>query len=61
MMKLLHQQSIQVHLFQIPDRMWYSVGATYKFTPNLSIDGFVHLRGKKFTLPKANQLGLKGQ
>ena len=34
----------------IPDtnRMWYSVGATYKFTPNLSIDaGFAHLRGKK--------------
>ena len=30
------------------DRMWYSVGATYKFTPNLSIDaGFAHLRGKK--------------
>ncbi|AHN72478.1 outer membrane protein transport protein [Aggregatibacter actinomycetemcomitans] len=30
------------------DRMWYSIGATYKFTPNLSVDvGFAHLRGKK--------------
>ena len=30
------------------DRMWYSIGATYKFTRNLSVDvGFAHLRGKK--------------
>ena len=30
------------------DRMWYSLGATYKFTPDLSVDvGFSHLRGKK--------------
>lgn len=30
------------------DRTWYSVGATYKVTPNFSIDaGFSHLRGKK--------------
>ncbi len=30
------------------DRTWYSVGATYDFTPNLSVDfGFAHLRGKK--------------
>ncbi|MFZ7136153.1 outer membrane protein transport protein [Avibacterium avium] len=29
------------------DRTWYSLGATYKFTPNLSVDfGFSHLRGK---------------
>ncbi|MFZ7240498.1 outer membrane protein transport protein [Avibacterium avium] len=34
----------------IPDtnRTWYSLGATYAFTPNLSVDfGFAHLRGKK--------------
>lgn len=34
----------------IPDtnRTWYSVGATYKFTPNLAVDlGFAHLRGKR--------------
>lgn len=30
------------------DRMWYSLGATYRFTPNLSADvGYSHLRGKK--------------
>ncbi|QEH18635.1 porin [Histophilus somni] len=30
------------------DRTWYSLGATYHFTPNLSVDmGFAHLRGKK--------------
>lgn len=32
------------------DRTWYSIGATYRFTPNLSADvGFAHLRGKKNT------------
>ncbi|MDU4565257.1 MAG: OmpP1/FadL family transporter [Haemophilus parainfluenzae] len=34
----------------IPDtnRMWYSLGATYKFTPNLSVDlGYAYLKGKK--------------
>lgn len=30
------------------DRIWYSLGATYRFTPNLSADiGYSHLRGKK--------------
>ena len=30
------------------DRTWYSVGATYRFTPNLSADiGYSHLRGSK--------------
>ena len=30
------------------DRTWYSLGATYKFTPNLSVDfAYAHLRGKK--------------
>lgn len=30
------------------DRTWYSVGATYRFTPNLSTDiGYSHLRGSK--------------
>lgn len=34
----------------IPDtnRTWYSLGATYKFTPNLSVDlGYAYLKGKK--------------
>ncbi|WP_424405343.1 porin [Pasteurella sp. PK-2025] len=38
------------HSISIPDtdRTWYSVGATYRFTPSLSLDaGFSHLRGKK--------------
>lgn len=30
------------------DRVWYSLGATYKFTPNLSVDlGYAYLKGKK--------------
>lgn len=30
------------------DRTWYSLGATYKFTPNLSIDlAYAYLKGKK--------------
>lgn len=36
----------------IPDTdcTWFSVGATYRFTPNVSIDaGFAHLKGKKNT------------
>ncbi|MGY4676321.1 outer membrane protein transport protein [Pasteurella sp. P03HT] len=40
------------HTISIPDtnRTWYSVGATYRFTPNLSVDaGFAHLKGKKNT------------
>ncbi|HHE9987188.1 TPA: outer membrane protein transport protein [Haemophilus influenzae] len=34
----------------IPDtnRTWYSLGTTYKFTPNLSVDlGYAYLKGKK--------------
>lgn len=45
------------HSASIPDtdRTWYSLGATYKFTPNLSVDvGFAHLRGKKLSF-KENQ------
>lgn len=40
------------HSVSIPDtnRTWYSFGATYRLTPNLSVDaGFSHLRGKKNT------------
>ncbi|MEX4294693.1 OmpP1/FadL family transporter [Haemophilus influenzae] len=30
------------------DRTWYSLGATYKFTPNLSVDlGYAYLKGKR--------------
>ncbi len=38
--------------------MWYSVGATYKVTPNLSIDaGFAHLRGKKIHFTESQSIG----
>ncbi|WP_040977146.1 porin [Necropsobacter massiliensis] len=43
----------------IPDtnRTWYSVGATYRFTPNLSVDvGFAHLRGKKLNFTEKQSL-----
>lgn len=40
------------------DRTWYSLGATYKFTPDLSVDfGFAHLRGKKVTFTETQSLG----
>lgn len=37
------------------DRTWYSVGATYRFTPNLSTDfGFAHLRGSHNTFTEGS-------
>ncbi len=42
--------SLSHQSISIPDtnRMWYSVGATYRFTPNLSVDaGYSFLRGTK--------------
>ncbi|HHW7506835.1 TPA: outer membrane protein transport protein [Mannheimia haemolytica] len=37
------------------DRTWYSVGATYRFTPNLSADlGYSHLRGSKNQFKEGN-------
>lgn len=50
------------HSASIPDtdRTWYSLGATYKFTPNLSVDfGFAHLHGKKLNF-KENQSLTRG-
>ncbi|MEE6028572.1 outer membrane protein transport protein [Avibacterium paragallinarum] len=44
----------------IPDtnRTWYSLGATYAFTPNLSVDfGFAHLRGKKVHFTEKEMVG----
>lgn len=39
------------------DRTWYSVGATYKFTPALSVDfGFAHLRGKKLKFKETQNI-----
>ncbi|QIR11860.1 outer membrane protein transport protein [Avibacterium paragallinarum] len=45
----------------IPDtnRTWYSLGATYAFTPNLSVDfGFAHLRGKKVHFTEEEMVGI---
>ena len=42
----------------IPDtnRTWYSLGATYKFTPNLSVDlGYAYLKGKKVHFKEVQQ------
>ena len=40
------------------DRTWYSLGATYKFTPNLSVDlGYAYLKGKKVHFKEVQQVG----
>ena len=40
------------------DRKWFSLGATYRFTPDLSVDfGFAHLRGKKLHFTEQQELG----
>lgn len=40
------------------DRTWYSLGATYKFTPNLSADlGYAYLKGKKVHFKEVQQVG----
>lgn len=42
------------------DRTWYSLGATYKFTPNLSVDlGYAYLKGKKVHFKEVNAIGDK--
>lgn len=39
------------------DRTWYSLGATYKFTPNLSIDlGYAYLKGKKIRFTESQDV-----
>ncbi|QDJ12524.1 hypothetical protein CEP45_01130 [Mergibacter septicus] len=36
------------------DRTWYSVGATYRVTPNLSVDaGYAYIKGKKVTFTES--------
>lgn len=40
------------------DRTWYSLGATYKFTPNLSVDlGYAYLKGKKVHFKEVKAIG----
>ena len=40
------------------DRTWYSLGATYKFTPHLSVDlGYAYLKGKKVHFKEVKAIG----
>lgn len=40
------------------DRAWYTLGATYRFTPNLSVDlAYAHLRGSKNSFSESQTLG----
>ncbi|HHF3463171.1 TPA: outer membrane protein transport protein [Haemophilus influenzae] len=39
------------------DRTWYSLGATYKFTPHFSVDfGYAYLKGKKVNFKEVEKL-----
>lgn len=39
------------------DRTWYSLGATYSFTPNFSVDfGYAYLKGKKVNFKEQEKL-----
>ncbi|HHF3508454.1 TPA: outer membrane protein transport protein [Haemophilus influenzae] len=39
------------------DRTWYSLGATYKFTPHFSVDfGYAYLKGKKVNFKEEEKL-----
>lgn len=43
------------------DRTWYSLGATYKFTPHFSVDfGYAYLKGKKVNF-KEEEKAVQGQ
>lgn len=42
------------------DRTWYSLGATYSFTPNFSVDfGYAYLKGKKVNFKEEEKLAQK--
>ncbi|MFU2055357.1 outer membrane protein transport protein [Gallibacterium anatis] len=46
------------HSISIPDtdRMWYTFGATYRFTPNLSVDaGYAFVKGKNLSFDEFDQ------
>lgn len=55
------------HSMSIPDtdRTWYTVGATYRFTPNLSLDaGFAYIKGRNLTFTETENIldiSLSGQ
>ncbi|MDG6449361.1 outer membrane protein transport protein [Glaesserella parasuis] len=44
------------------DRTWYTLGATYRFTPNLSVDlAYAHLRGSKNTFTESQVTSAVGE
>ncbi|MEX4526043.1 OmpP1/FadL family transporter [Haemophilus influenzae] len=50
-----HQRSASI---PDTDRTWYSLGATYKFTPHLSVDlGYAYLKGKKVHFKEVATIG----
>uniref|UniRef100_UPI00359F6709 porin n=1 Tax=Glaesserella sp. TaxID=2094731 RepID=UPI00359F6709 len=53
--------SVEKPSISIPDtdRTWYALGATYRFTPNLSVDvAYAHLRGSKMSFTEAETTSL---
>lgn len=52
--------SVNAPSISIPDadRTWYAVGATYRFTPDLSIDAaYAHVRGSRVTFTESHHVG----
>lgn len=52
--------SVEHPSISIPDtdRTWYALGATYRFTPNFSVDlAYAHLRGSKNTFTESQPVG----
>ncbi len=55
-MKLLYLKVITQFLVPDTDRMWYTFGATYRFTPNLSVDaGYAFVKGKNLSFDEFDQ------
>lgn len=47
------------HSMSIPDtdRTWYTIGATYRFTPNLSLDaGFAYIKGRNLSFSETDMI-----
>lgn len=52
--------SVKTPSISIPDadRTWYAVGATYRFTPNLSVDAaYAHIRGSRVNFTESHHVG----
>lgn len=52
--------SVEAPSISIPDadRTWYALGATYRFTPNISVDAaYAHIRGKRVNFTESQAVG----